>query len=399
MHLRRLLVLIAAAALLISVPCSTTDPLLGFMVTRPPFPSLTYGIQAFLWWDHGFAGRDLDWVYRMVFSHVKQTFAWEDVEPARGVYDFTQSDRILDMIEGRGLHLVARLSDAPEWAHPSVGGVRHVDYVDAPPDDFADFATYCRTLAERYRGRIAAYQVWNEPNLSREWGNRTPDAAGYVGLLAACSEAIRAADPDAIIISAGLSPTGNYDDSAHPDDIYLQAMYDADFEHYADVVGMHAPGYAPPQVSPDEAEANGSQRFFTFRRVEDLRRIMVRNGDAARQVALLEVGYTTNQVHDNYRWFAVSEEEQAQYMVEAYEYAAGHWRPWVGLMSAIFIAKPDWTSEDEEWWFAITTPDGYTRPAYIALANMAKYCDDGVKPPRAGDDPEALGLVPVTPCG
>ena len=111
---------------------------------------------------------------------------------------------------------------------------------------------FCGVLADRYKGRIAAYQVWNEPNLSREWGNRPPDAAGYVGLLKACSDAIRAADPAAIIISAGLAPTGTYDDSAHPDDIYLQAMYDAGFQHYVDAVGMHAPGFSAPEVAPED---------------------------------------------------------------------------------------------------------------------------------------------------
>jgi hypothetical protein len=201
------------------------------------------------------------------------------------------------------------------------------------------------------------------------------------------------------VISGGLSPTGTYDDSAHPDDIFLQALYDAGFQQYVDVVGMHAPGFSPPDVSPAEAERRGSQRFFTFRRVEDLRRIMVRNGDAARQVAILETGWTTDRVDPNYAWFAVSEAEQARYLVEAYTYAASYWRPWVGLMSAIYIAKPDWTEADEEWWWAITTPQGYTRPAYIELANMAKYCGDRVIPARAPDSPEALGLVPVTPCG
>ncbi len=126
---------------------------------------------------------------------------------------------------------------------------------------------------------------------------------------------------------------------------------------------------------------------------------MVANGDAARQVAILETGWTLDRVNPAYSWFAVPDEQtQAEMLVAAYEYAAFHWRPWVGLMSAIYIAKPDWTQADEEWWWAITTPSGYTRPAYIDLANMAKYCGDRTIPARAPDSPEALGLVPVTPC-
>jgi hypothetical protein len=68
-------------------------------------------------------------------------------------------------------------------------------------------------------------------------------------------------------------------------------------------------------------------------------------------------------------------------------------------MSTIYIANPDWNESDEEWWWAISTPGGYTRQAYVDLANMAKYCGDVVRPARDPGSPEALGLVPVTPCG
>jgi hypothetical protein len=378
------------------------DSLQAAAVTDPPFTPLTYGIQAFLWWDDGSAGLHLDWVRLMNFSHVKQIIAWEDVEPVPGQWDFSRADEIMDEVERRGLKLVARLGIAPAWAHPSVPGDRRQDYIDAPPDPdyMAAWGGYCGALAGRYAGRIAAYQIWNEPNLDREWGGRPPDAAAYVDLLRVCSQAIRAADPAAILISAGLSPTGNCCDIARPDDQYLQEMYDAGFQQYVDVVGMHAPGYARPDLGPDEAEARGSQRFFSFRRVEDLRRVMVRNGDAARQAAVLEFGWHTDTEGANpaYSWFGVSPQQQAQYLVEAYAWAAAHWRPWVGLMSAIYIADPSWTPADEEYWWAITTPEGIVRPAFIDLANMAKYCGDRVIPARAPDSPEALGLVSVDPC-
>ena len=388
----RFLLLLAACLLLLTVPLSSTDAFMGFAVTDPPFDSLTYSIQAFLWWDHGFAGRDMDWIQLMAFSHVKQTFAWEDIELAPNEFHFDRADQLVGELEAKRLRIVARLSDAPDWTHPGLTG----DFVDAPPDDSALFGRYCGTLAARFRGRIDAYQIWNEPNLAREWGNQTPNAAGYVALLRACSIAIRLADPDAILISAGLAPTGNYDANAHPDDVYLQAMYDADFQQYVDVVGMHAPGFSAPETDP--AAGVGGHRFFTFRRIEDLRRLMVANGDAARQVAILETGWTTDQQNPDYQWFAVDEPMQARNLVAAYQYAAEHWRPWVGLMSTIYIAAPDWTENDEEWWWAITTPTGYTRPSYIDLANMAKYCGDRVLPARDPSSPEALGLVPVYPC-
>ena len=66
--------------------------------------------------------------------------------------------------------------------------MRHRRIWPAGPD-------FCAAVAERYQERISAYQIWNEPNLSREWGDNRPDPAGYVDLLAACSGAIREARP------------------------------------------------------------------------------------------------------------------------------------------------------------------------------------------------------------
>jgi polysaccharide biosynthesis protein PslG len=369
----------------------------GDVAADKPFPSLTYGIQTFVWWDQGNAGLYLDWVRLMSFSHVKQMFAWEDLEPERGVWDFSQADRIVDEVARRDLQLVARLGRTPAWAIAQDQDA-DADIHDTPPADNADFAAYCGALAARYAGQIAAYQVWNEPNLSREWGGQEPSAEAYLALLRACSDAIHAADPDAIVISAGLAPTGTHDASAHRDDLFLQELYDAGFAGVADVVGAHAPGFAPPAYGPDDAEADGQGRWATFRRIEDLRKIMVRNGDAARQMAILEFGYTTDPVNPAYAWFALDEETQASALLEAYDYAVAHWRPWVGLMSLIYLPDDSWTRQDETYWWAISTADQGHRPAFYALANMSKTCDDYVIPARDPNSPEALGLAPTDLC-
>lgn len=377
-----LALIFAAAALLLINFTRHADPFRARDVRERPFESLTYGVQAFLWWDGGEVGFTLDWVETMGFTHIKQTFSWADLEPTQGEWDFVQADRIVDELEARGLALVVRLGHPPEWAQQAQGDTV-VDVTDIPPRDLDAWAGYCGALASRYAGRIHAYQVWNEPNLAREWGGHAPDAADYVDLLAACAQAIRAADPQAVIISAGLAPTGTQPPLAVPDDQYLQQLYDLGFQQYADVVGMHAPGFDAPEVGPDDAVAKGGQRWMSFRRVEDLRKIMVRNGDAARQAAILETGYTTDSVHPEYAWFAVDEATQADYMRRAYAYAAEHWRPWMGLMSSIYMAKPVWTEDNEEYWWSFTQTHldkGYTvvRPVVTALARMPKVCGDQV---------------------
>jgi hypothetical protein len=106
-----------------------------------------------------------------------------------------------------------------------------------------------------------------------------------------------------------------------------------------------------------------------------MREIMERHGDGERQVVILEFGWTTDLVHPSYSWHAVTEEQQARYLVGAYEYARDNWQPWIALMSTIYIADTDWTEDREEYWWAITYPDYprfRARPAYDALRAMDK---------------------------
>lgn len=341
----------------------------------PYFASPEYGVHVFMWWKPDIAQRDLNLTREMGFGWVKQSFAWRDIETvSKGAYNWWHSDQIVDAVQEAGLKLLVRLDRQPWWSQePETEPLEN-----APPADLQDYADFCGATAARYKGRIQAYQVWNEPNLSREWGDSTPDPAAYTELLRVCYEAIKAADPDALVISAGLAPTGTQPPAAMPDDIYLEGMYAAGAANYFDALGLNAPGYkAPPETAPEEAEdpdnGFGNGRWFTFRHVEDLRQIMVANGDEDKQVVILEMGWTTDQVNPEYSWFAVDEATQADYLVRAYEYARENWQPWIGLMTTIYISDYTWTPEaNEQWWWAIVLPDGTPRPAYHALLEMEK---------------------------
>jgi hypothetical protein len=360
------------------------------LVTRRLLPSLSYGIQVFLWWNETTRARDLEFVRMMRFQYVKQIFGWADIRhDSSQPNNWTYADAVMDEVEYRQLKLIARLSKPPDWAIRQNSGKP-----DDPPFDIDAFGQYCGDLAARYKGRIIGYQVWNEPNLSREWAGKTPNAAGYVKMLAACYKAIKAADPAAIVISAGLAPTGTLSPDAVPDDQYLGELYKAGMKPYYDILGLDAPGYkSPPETPPDDPSLNGN-RWQTFRHVEDMRAIMVANGDGAKQVALLEVGWTIDPRNtvsgpdgtpqpNPYRWHAVTEQQQAQYLVGAYQYAADHWRPWISLITTIYLPNPDWTENDEEYWWSIITAgyNPYMRKAYTALANAPRYIDSLTLPP------------------
>lgn len=342
-------------------------------------------MQCFLWYRPEVASRDVQLVKNAGFGWIKQGIGWRDVESAKGVFDWSPIDRIVQWAQEQELELLFRVDHQPGWARGECAGPGE----QGPPVNLQDYADFLYALASRYQGMIRAYEVWNEPNLSREWCNQQPTAAEYVALLRVAYQAIKAADPGALVITAGLAPTTEYSARARPDVIYLREMYIAGAKDYFDVLGVHGAGYkAPPEMDPadvardpvltnNDPSPEDLKRVYCFRHVEDLRAVMVEYGDSDKQVAVLEVGWTVDQRPDSpYYWHHVDNEQvQADYLVRAYRYAKEHWAPWVGVMSLIYIADPAWTEEHEQWWWAITYPgwpDLNPRSAYWALQAMPK---------------------------
>lgn len=342
-----------------------------------------YGMQVFLYWQQEVADRDLKLVKEAGFRWVKQEIPWREVEgQAKGAWHWESPDRIMDQIDAYGLKVIVRLGAQPAWAAkaplPEI----------SPPANMQDFYDYVFAVANRYKGRVEAYQIWNEPNLAREWGGRPPNPAEYVEMLKVGYQAVKAADPQAIVISAGLAPTTRHDDEAVPDTYFVQGMYAAGGAAYFDALGVHAAGYksspetdpatvaADPQLTNGDSAPEELRRVYSFRHVEDIRQIMVRNGDAAKKVVILELGWTIDPRPDSpYRWHAVTPEQQDKYLQRAYAYAQANWQPWIGVMSLIYIANPQWGWDDEQTYWSIVYP-GYpdlrTAPAYYGVLTMPK---------------------------
>ncbi|MEM7349089.1 MAG: beta-galactosidase [Chloroflexota bacterium] len=342
-----------------------------------------YGMQVFLFWQEEVADRDLRLVQEAGFRWVKQEIPWREIEGhSKGAWAWDKSDRLMDQIDAYELKVIVRLGSQPEWASNTL--LPEV----SPPDDLQDFYDYVYAVADRYKGRVEAYQVWNEPNLAREWGDRPPSPEEYVELLKVAHSAIKAADPNAIVISAGLAPTTRNDQEAMPDIYFVQGMYDAGAAPYFDALGVHAPGYkSPPEIDPAEVARdpdlnNGDgapeilRRVYSFRHVEDIREIMVQNGDEAKKVVILEFGWTVEPRENSpYYWHRVDRIQQAQYFERAYAYAIENWQPWIGVMSLIYVANPAWHMDMEETYWSIVYPyypEARVAPAYEGLKKLDK---------------------------
>jgi hypothetical protein len=333
-------------------------------------------VHVFLWGNPDTTDRDLRLAKEAGFNWVKQRFEWRNIEKTRkNAFEWNEPDRIVNALNKAGLGIIARVDNQPDWARrdkifPATG----------PPDRMEDWRDFLQQLTERYRGKIQAYEIWNEPNLAREWGNAAPDARAYTEMLRVSYQEIKRVDPGAIVISAALSPTTEQTDRAIADVIFLRDMYANGAKASFDMLGIHTPGFkVAPETDPAEVardpELNNYdpspehlRRAYAFRHAEDVRQIMVENGDEAKQVAVMEVGWTSDpRPNSPYRWHSVTEEQKGEYLVRAIQYAQQHWTPWVGFMSVIYIPDPNWTASDEQYYWAITNPDGTARPAFNAL--------------------------------
>lgn len=363
------------------VPTPTPVPLPAAKPIKMNSPE--YGAQAFLWWRPETADRDLGMMKDAGLTWVKQQFAWRDIEGAKkGTFIWENADRAVQLANAKGIDILARVDNAPDWAAPGCFDEKKKQM--GPAKNTQDWLDFLTAFVTRYKGRIRAYEIWNEPNLSREWCGRPPNPTEYIALLKVSYEKIKAIDPNAIVVSAGLTPTTRNDEVAMPDATFVTKMYDAmknNSTGYFDALGVHAPGFkAPPEMSPDDVgkskEYNNNDgpagRIYCFRHVEDIRKIMEQRNDKNKQIMILEFGWTRDPIHKDYSWFAVDEQTQAKYIVAAYQYAKKNWTPWIGGMFVIYMANPDWTEQSEEYWWSITKPDGIPVGAYVRLKAMPK---------------------------
>jgi hypothetical protein len=302
-------------------------------------------------------GAPLSMIREAGCSFVVQLLDWSQIEPLPGEYFWEYPDSVVRACEYYGLRLVVRLDQPPDWARAFAA--------DGLPVQKEAYAAFVGRVAQRYQNRVEAYVIWNEPNLAQEWGGRPPNPERYAELLRAAYAAVKDSDPQALVVSAGLAPTNHLDQTATDDRIYLEGMYEAGAGEFFDVLGAHPYGFAYP---PDDA--HGAHEGLNFARLQDLREVMVSNGDGHKPVWATEMGWTTKAVSEEQAWLQVTEEEQAVYLTEAFQKAGQEW-PWLERM-AVWNLSVGLEPDDEKRGYGIVD-DGYRpRPAYEALAAMPK---------------------------
>ncbi|HEX6025565.1 MAG TPA: cellulase family glycosylhydrolase [Solirubrobacter sp.] len=206
---------------------------------------------------------------------IRAAFYWHQIQPT-GPADanFSATDAIVLSAAQRGLDVLPVVHLTPSWA------ARNADDPASPPRDNADFARVLRMLVTRYgpigsfwaehpevpKQPIRAWQIWNEPNLTRYW-NVSPWARTYVKLLKAADRALKKADRGSQTVLAGL-----------PNESWkaMEALYDAGARRAFDVATLHPYTGKPENV---------------VRIVKIVRRVMQRHRDGKVPVWVTELSF------------------------------------------------------------------------------------------------------------
>ncbi len=294
------------------------------------------------------------------------------IEYARGLYHWEELDHLVAEAQKYGLKIMFSVARAPGFSRPEP-----VEE-DGPPSDFSIFRDFMNALSTRYQGRVAAYELWNEPNLKREWRGFDLSAEKFVELVKAGAEGVRAGDPNAIIISGAPAVTGIDDKvNAIDDRVFLREMVQAGVGDLVDAIGVHPYGAANP---PDERAAdaqhlrsgyNNHPSFFFLDTLEDYHQILS-DANINKPLWVTEFGWPSIEKFgevDTTGWdYArdVTEADQAAYLLRAIELRRD--RAWLGPMMIWNLnIAPLLGAERSESAYSLLRPDGSQRPAYQQL--------------------------------
>ncbi len=336
----------------------------------PPVFKPGAGIQLHLF--AGDATQTLRWAQGLGVEWVKQQVEWHTIEHSPGDFEWEPLDRVVELCDAFGLRLLLGVTHAPDHFRPG-------EIESGPPRDYAEFRRFMQQLAERYRGRVDAYELWNEPNLQREWRGDALDPARFVALVAEGAQGVRAGDPDALVISGAPAVTGINDGITAVDDrVYLRGMLAAGVAQWVDGIGVHPYGFAnPPQASASDPEQvapshNSHPSFFFRDTLEDYRALLLEYGAGDLPLWVTEFGWPSVEnmgAVDTSGWeYArhVSEQQQADYTVRGFQIGLG--TPWVGPMFLWNLnISTIWGGERPESAYSLLHPDGSYRPVYIAV--------------------------------
>jgi hypothetical protein len=245
--------------------------------------------------------------------------SWADLQPAKGQWRFEKLDGYVSLAEKHGTGLLLTLGGTPKWAsaRPQLKSDYYPGFT-AEPANIEDWREYVRTVVSRYKGRIQAYEIWNEPNWTEYWSGSMDQ---MLTLTREASHIIRSTDPRALVVSPSAA--------AAPGIPWLVEFLKKGGGQYVDVIAFHF--YVDPHTLPPEEMLPLIQR---------VRQVLADNGLADKPVWNTETGWLPPAKLE-------SDELGAAFLARAYivSWAAGiqrfYWYAWDNQYVVIITYKED----------------------------------------------------------
>jgi len=273
---------------------------------------------------------------------------WNLLQPSGSAsFAWTRLDSAVSAARSKGLSILMNLEGpAPVWAQKPGANPLLNGNSPANPATFGEFA---RQVALRYSSRVAAWEVWNEPNLAHYL--IPPTAGEYVPLLKAAFGGIRAAGANQPVITGGLSSLR----TETRDVTFISDMYALGAKPYFNGIGVH-PYTLPYPITADPREGDGGGAAV----LPEGRAIMVANGDSTKSMWVTEFGQPTGNTPAS-----TTEAVQSNIIVDAVNRANG--LPWIAAIFLFTTRDLSANKAEDNSNFGLYRFDGSPKPVVGAL--------------------------------
>jgi len=269
---------------------------------------------------HFGAARPIDAAVRaeMGVRWVRRDVAWTKVERVVGEFDFAAADKVIDTEIASGAEVLVVL----DYGHPAYAADSNGDST-VPPDDVADFGRYAAAVAEHFRGRVSAYEIWNEPNFFLFW-KPEPSPEAYAALAVEAADRVRAADPAATILVGGS--LGNWDPLSFDGQPwgFLEAVLAArpDLLERVDALAFHPYTWLQQEVPELASGSVDEMQIGYVHMITELQRITAEAGRPDLPLWATEQGFHT--ASGDFLSRGVTEEEQGHLLIRSTLLALAH---------------------------------------------------------------------------
>ncbi|MFL6197055.1 MAG: cellulase family glycosylhydrolase [Thermoanaerobaculia bacterium] len=197
---------------------------------------------------------------------MRVTLRWSFIEPSDNAFDYSRYDAQITAAANQGIKILGVLSTAPQWAGSNANGT-------TPPANVALWQDFVRNVAIHFRGKVTAYEIWNEPNFGDlgvgiGWNLSTSQSPKYVDYLHAAAVEIRNNAPGTLVVGPALSSQPDSKGTTIFQQIESTTYPDGPGSKFLDVVSFHANAQTSDSTATNLSRVDGHLAQITASNVD-----------------------------------------------------------------------------------------------------------------------------------